>query len=72
MRNRAEDLHPVTSLPLPRRAINALTRGGIATLEETCDWSDDALLSLPQPKIFFAGRTLGSAQWTTPESVCGL
>ena len=48
MRNRAEDLHPVTSLPLPRRAINALTRGGVVTLEETCDWSDDALLSLPQ------------------------
>ena len=60
MRNRAEDVHPVTSLPLPRRAINALRRGGIATLEETCDWSDDALLSLPQfgPSYLTAIRTL--------------
>lgn len=60
MRNRAEGLHPVASLPLPRRAINALARGGIATLEETCDWSDDALLSLPQfgPSYLTAVRTL--------------
>lgn len=62
MRNRAEDLHPVTSLPLPRRAINALTRGGVATLEETRDWSDDALLSLPQfgPSYLTAIRRLAT------------
>ena len=62
MRNSAEDLHPVSSLPLPRRAINALTRGGIATLEETCNWSDDALLSLPQfgPSYLTAIRTLAT------------
>lgn len=42
------NLHPVAELPLQRRAINALRHGGIATLEETGDWSDDALLALPQ------------------------
>ena len=40
--------HAITQLPLPRRAINALRNGGIGTLEEIADWSDDALLSLPQ------------------------
>lgn len=40
--------HPVTKLPLPRRAINALTQGGIVTLEEAQNWSDEALLSLRQ------------------------
>ena len=38
--------HPVASLPLPRRAINALREAGIVMLEETNDWSDEALLSL--------------------------
>lgn len=38
--------HPVTQLPLPRRAINALRNAGITELEETLDWSDAALLSL--------------------------
>jgi len=40
--------HPIDRLALPRRAINALIRGGIATLEEAAVWSDEALLSLPQ------------------------
>lgn len=39
---------PIAQLPLPRRAINALQRGGISTLEEAAEWSDHALLSLPQ------------------------
>ena len=38
----------VTALPLPRRAINALRQGGISTLEEAQNWSDEALLSLRQ------------------------
>ena len=38
--------HPVVSLPLPKRAINALQNAGINSLEETRDWSDAALLSL--------------------------
>ena len=42
------ETHSIAQLPLPRRAINALRNGGIATLEEIADWSDDALLSLPQ------------------------
>ena len=46
MRDRSTTPRPLEALPLPRRAINALRLGGIATLEEACDWSDDALLSL--------------------------
>ncbi|HWA68489.1 MAG TPA: DNA-directed RNA polymerase subunit alpha C-terminal domain-containing protein [Rhizomicrobium sp.] len=42
------DLHPITQLPLSRRAINALRHGGIQTLEEAAEWPDGALLSLPQ------------------------
>jgi hypothetical protein len=47
--------HPVTSLPLPRRAINALRAhppprpgAGITTLEEPRELPDAALLSLRQ------------------------
>jgi DNA-directed RNA polymerase alpha subunit len=40
--------YPIAQLPLPRRAINALRHGGIQTVEETEDWPDHALLSLPQ------------------------
>lgn len=32
---------------LSKRALNALMRGGIHTLEEAAEWSDKALLSLP-------------------------
>lgn len=38
----------IADLPLPRRAINALARGGITTLEQAAAWRDDELLSLPQ------------------------
>ena len=38
--------HPVASLPLPRRANTARREAGIVMLEETNDWSDEALLSL--------------------------
>jgi hypothetical protein len=50
----------IESLPLPRRAINALRQGGIGTLEETLDWSDVSLLSLPQfgPAYLTALRAL--------------
>lgn len=56
--------HAIDSLPLPRRAINALRHGGIRTLEETCDWSDVSLLSLPQfgPAFLTAIRTLAAQQ----------
>ncbi|MCP5412680.1 MAG: hypothetical protein H6924_11265 [Alphaproteobacteria bacterium] len=61
MRN---DARPIESLPLPRRAINALRHGGIRTLEETTDWSDDSLLSLPQfgPSYLIAIRALVARQ----------
>ena len=60
----SEAPRPVTSLPLPRRAVNALAPGGIATLEEAVDWSDEALLSLPQfgPAYLIAIRTLAAQQ----------
>lgn len=32
---------------LSKRALNALMRGGIQTLEEAAEWSDRDLLSLP-------------------------
>ncbi len=32
---------------LPKRARNALLRGGIATLQDAAEWSDRDLLSLP-------------------------
>jgi hypothetical protein len=41
---------PIAALPehaLPRRAKNALLRGGIATLEDAAEWTDRDLLSLP-------------------------
>jgi hypothetical protein len=47
---------PLTALALPKRAVNALERGGIRTLEEAAEWSDDALLSLPH-----IGRTFVAA-----------
>lgn len=62
MRNNREYRHPLTALPLPRRAINALTEGGIATLEDTSHWSDAALLSLRQfgPSYLTAIRALAA------------
>lgn len=47
---------PITNLALPRRAINALVRGGIASLDEAAAWSDRALLSLPQFGPAFLAR----------------
>lgn len=44
----ANEAHPILDLPLPRRTINALARGGIFTLEQAAAWRDDELLSLPQ------------------------
>lgn len=38
---------PLASLNLPKRALNALMRNGISTLEEAAEWSDRDLLSLP-------------------------
>jgi hypothetical protein len=41
---------PIAALPehaLPKRAKNALLRGGVATLEDAAEWSDRDLLSLP-------------------------
>jgi hypothetical protein len=41
---------PIAALPehaLPKRAKNALLRGGIATLEDAAEWTDRDLLSLP-------------------------
>jgi hypothetical protein len=54
--------HPMTALPLSRRAINAPRQGGIATLEEAQNWTDDALLSLRQfgPSYLTAIRTLAA------------
>jgi hypothetical protein len=40
----------IAALPehaLPKRARNALLRGGIATLQDAAEWSDRDLLSLP-------------------------
>ena len=50
----------IEALALPRRAINALRQGGISTMEETLDWSDVSLLSLPQfgPAYLVALRSL--------------
>ena len=55
---------PIDSLALPRRAINALRHGGIRTVEEIADWSDDCLLSLPQfgPAFLFKVRKLAPPQ----------
>jgi hypothetical protein len=39
--------HPISYLGLPKRAVNAFARGGVYTLKEAAEWSDDALLSLP-------------------------
>ncbi len=41
------DTSAVARLNLPKRALNALLRGGISTLEEAAEWSDRDLLSLP-------------------------
>lgn len=38
---------PLAGFNLPKRALNALMRGGISTLEEAAEWSDRDLLSLP-------------------------
>jgi hypothetical protein len=48
----AQTLHAqlIAALPehaLPKRAKNALLRGGIATLEDAAEWTDRDLLSLP-------------------------
>ena len=37
----------LVTIDLPMRARNALLRNGIRTLEEAAEWSDRALLSLP-------------------------
>lgn len=57
-------LQTIDTLALPRRAINALRHGGIRTLEEAADWSDDALLSLPQfgPAYLTAIRALAAQE----------
>jgi DNA-directed RNA polymerase alpha subunit len=59
---RSEAPRRIESLPLPRRAINALRQGGIHTLEEALDWSDVSLLSLPQfgPAYLIALRSLAA------------
>jgi len=44
-KNRTE--RPLTEVPLPKRAVNALLRGGVRTLEEAGEWTDRNLLSLP-------------------------
>lgn len=56
------DSHPVKSLPLPKRAVNALQNAGITCLEETADWSDAALLSLRHfgPSYLHAIRALAA------------
>lgn len=46
MTERASDQN-LLSANLPKRAVNALKRGGIYSLEEAAEWSDRALLSLP-------------------------
>ena len=56
MRDRSMTARPLEALPLPRRAINALARGGIASLDEIAVWSDEALLSLPQFGPAFLAR----------------
>lgn len=38
---------PVAHLNLPKRALNALVRGGVRTLAEAAEWTDRDLLSLP-------------------------
>lgn len=48
MRDSGQLISSLDMLPLPRRAINPLARGGIASLDEAQAWSDEALLSLPQ------------------------
>jgi len=61
---------PIDSLALPRRAINALLHGGIRTVEEISDWSDDRLLSLPQfgPTFLLKVRNLAPPQHGKTES----
>lgn len=63
---------PITSLPLQRRAINALTRGGIASLDEAQAWSDEALLSLPQfgPAFLTQLRNLGASNFCHLPTLC--
>lgn len=39
--------HALQHAHLPKRALNALLRNGIRTLEEAAEWSDRDLLSLP-------------------------
>ncbi len=39
--------HDLQHAALPKRALNALLRNGIRTLEEAAEWSDRDLLSLP-------------------------
>ena len=38
---------PLQNTGLTKRALNALMRGGIKTLEDAAEWSDRDLLSLP-------------------------
>lgn len=41
------NLHPLQNTGLSKRALNALMRGGINTLEDAAEWTDRDLLSLP-------------------------
>ena len=53
-------LHPLAAFDLPRRAVNAFLRGGIATLEDAAEWSDDATMSMPHagPRFVAALRAV--------------
>lgn len=44
---RRQSIEALSDRDLPKRARNALLRGGITTLDDVADWSDRALLSLP-------------------------
>lgn len=47
----SDHAHPapyaLANIGLSKRALNALLRGGIRTLEDAAEWSDRDLLSLP-------------------------
>lgn len=52
--------HSIHLTSLPKRAMNALIRNGIQTVEEATEWSDRELLSLPHfgPASVVALRTI--------------
>jgi len=45
--NREQSIATLPEQALPKRAKNALLRGGIATLQDAAEWTDRDLLSLP-------------------------